>query len=284
MSAPLSVEYTPLSASRIKVGQVFHSGNYVIRQASHDKAVAALFESVAGGQLPWYRKIRDGLLSSELWGWARALSPTFGRLNEVVLSKATWEICDGEFPGRMLYATTEVMSIEERHGLVFCTMQTETFATDGKLLLRAVDEVLLAHDCKKPFFKEPSPRFAESFLLANTRYDDVHTVYFRWPWDESVWKNNIHTDQYAIECGFERGLPEFVTYMDWIEYAVDESNWFSPAAITVQLVKVLPLYHGEKARVVTYRNGENGLHVLFLNKDGAERVRAVVTQLVCAHL
>lgn len=276
MSVPLPVEYTPLSASYLKVGQVFQSGSYVIQQASHDKTVAALCGSVAGSQSPW-RKLRDGLLSSELWGWARALSPTFGRLNEVLLSKATWEICGGEFPERTLCATTKVMSFEERHGLVFCTMQTETFATSGRVLLRAVDEVLLAHDCQKPFFKEPPSRFAEPFLLASTRYNDVHTVYFRWPWDESVWKNNIHTDSYARECGFERGLPEFVTYMDWIEYAVDESNWFSPASITVQLVKVLPLYHGEKVRVVTCRDGRN-LHVLFLNENGAERVKAVVTQ------
>lgn len=282
MSVPLPVEYTPLSTENLKVGQVFESGVFFIRQASHDKAVAALLESLA--EKP--RGIANYLLPGELWWWARALSPTFGRLNEVLLSKTTWDIHDTMSPESLLFARTKVLSFEERHGLVFCTTQTETRALiDGSLLLRAVDEVLLAHDCKKPFFSEPSPRHVFPFLLANPRYDNEHTVYFRWSWDESDWKNNIHTDSYARECGFESGLPEFVTYMDWAYHAVEGSGWFvDNEPITIQLTKVLPLYRGETVRVITNREGEEQLHIRFLNKDGAERVVAVAEPLGRAHL
>lgn len=282
MGVLLPVEYTPLCSANIKIGQIFESKIFTVRQTSHDKTTVALMGSLA--QKP--RGITKRLLPGELWGWARALSPTFGRLNEVVLSRAMWDIHGTANPSALLFSRTKILSLGERHGLVFCTTQTETFTLDNEmLLLSAVDEVLLAHDCnKKPFFSEPPPRYVFPFLLVNPRYDNEHTVYFRWSWNESEWKNNIHTDSYARECGFKNALPEFVVYMDWIYHAVEESRWFlNKEPITIQLTKVLPLYRDETVRVITNRGGEEYLHIRFLNKEGAERVTAVAAPLGRLH-
>lgn len=259
------IECVPLNTSHIKKGQVFASGPFYVRR-------------VFGN---------DTILLSELWGLAR-VSPTFG-LGEIVPSRATWDVHGILYQDCLSLATSEIVSLEERHGLVFCTIRTETTAALGsRLLLRAVDEVLLSRYCRKPFFKEPVPRYVEPFLLKNPLYDnerivpaDSRAVRLGTEKEDDLYAN----DSYAKACGFEHALPEFVTYMDWAYHAVQESRWFlNGGPITIQLTKVLPLYRGETVRVITHREGEEELQVLFINKDGAVRVTAVAEPLGCAHL
>lgn len=258
-----SIECAPLSTSRVRVGQVFESGAFYLRRAFIDN---------------------DPILLSELWGLRRA-SPTFG-LNETVPSKSAWDVYG---TGRLecpLLSTSEIMSLEEKYGLVFCTMRTETIdALSSRLLLRTTDEMLLSRYCRKPFFIESHPQHVESFLLKNPIYDKEYTVFVDSETVRAGEESSIHTDSYAKSCGFKSALPKFVTYIDRIHHAIQESGWFlKNEPITIQLTKALPLYHSETVRVITHRNGEEELRVLFLNKDGAVRVTAVATPLGRAHL
>lgn len=258
------IECVPLNTSHIKKGQVFESGVFYVRGVFGDD---------------------DAILPSKLWGLAQ-VSPTFG-LGEIVPSRSTWDLYGNGRPERPLLAASKITSLEEKHGLIFCTARTETIdALSGRLLLRTIDEVLLSRYCKKPFFREPAPQYVEPFRLKNPLYNNERIVLADSVTARPEKEDNIHTDDsYAKACGFQHALPEFVTYMDWAYNAVQESRWFmNNGPITIRLTMVLPLYRGETVRVITNREGEEQLHIRFLNKDGAERVMAVAEPLGCAHL
>lgn len=259
-----SIECAPLGTSRVRVGQVFESGAFYLKRAFIDN---------------------DPILLSELWGLKR-VSPTFG-LSEVVPSRVTWDAYGIGRPEYPLLATSEIMSLEEKYGLIFCTMRTETInASSGRPLLRTTDELLLSHYCRKPFFIEEShPQHVESFLLKNPIFYGEYTVSVDSETVRAGEENSIHTDSYAKSCGFKSALPKFATYIDRIHHAIQKSGWFLKyEPIRIRLTKALPLYHGEVVRVITHREGEEELHVLFLDKDGAVRVTAVATPLGRAHL
>jgi hypothetical protein len=266
---PLPVTYVPLSATNLVEGQVFPI-DFRVRPSSHDKTVSELFSSVC--RRPAHEEAYRRLLPSELWAMARALSACFGRLNELVLARTAWMIQDTVDPDAPLRART-VMSRVRRGRRPICTTSTETRDEAGALLLSAEDDVLLMHDCPKPFFVErpsvsPPPP-------AETRYRNEHRVYCRYEWDPAIWVNNIHTDAYARACGFEKGLPEFPVYMDWVYHAAVQADWITGPPFSIALHKILPIYIGELVDVVAYEE-EGALRVRFI-RDGMDRLVATVT-------
>lgn len=138
--------------------------------------------------------------------------------------------------------------------------------------MRAEDKILMVHDCEKPFFAEPA--YSEAVIPDNVRYRNQHSVYFRYEWDPAVWINNIHIDEYAQLCGFERGLPEFIIFMDWIYHAAVQSNWISDEPYLISLHKILPMYRNDVIDVVAFE--QNGCLQVRLLRAGMERIVAKV--------
>lgn len=267
-SQPLPVEYVPLSLRHLVEGRVV-AVDFRVQASSHEKTVSELFESV--GHRPSREDAYRHLLPSEVWAMARALSASFGRLNELVLARTAWAIPSMADPGDPLTGRTTIARVHRRR-LPMCTTHTETFGPDGKLLLRAEDDILLMHDCPKPFFVERSVVSAP--VPRDVLYRDVHRVYCRYEWDPAIWVNNIHTDEYARQCGFERGLPEFPVYMDWIYHAAVQAGWIGDAPYSIALQRILPMYIGDTMDVVAYE--ERGrLQVRFLRGE-TDRLVATV--------
>ena len=271
---PLPIEYTPLSLANLPEKKVFGPVPFEVKASSHVKTVGALLGSVQrrAGDEDQYPL----LLPSELWGWARVLSKSFGRLNEVGVSRTVWEFHGSAAPETSVLAKSTVVGSARRGKVAYCDILTETCeASSGRLLMRATDGFFLTHDCDKPFYTEPAP--SKQALPGNLLYDNQHRVYFRFPWDLSVWVNNIHTDRYAQQCGFERGLPEFVTYADWIYHAAVKSGWTRGRPFALHLARVLPIYFEEVVRVVAWPEADV-LQFRFL-RDEMERVVASVKLL-----
>jgi hypothetical protein len=267
-SQPLPVEYTPMSSRTLAEGQTFGL-SFRVHPSSHDKTLSGLLESVGAPLKP--EAAYSCLLPSELWAMARVLSSVFGRLNELVLARTAWAMHGTTAPGAPLQARTVVGRIRKGR-MPICTTHTDTFTESGVPLVHAVDDILLTHDCAKPFFVErsiASPPAGDPLL-----YRAVHRVYCRFEWDPLIWVNNIHTDEYARQCGFDRGLPEFPVYMDWIYHAAVQAGWLRGGPFSIKLRKILPIYTGDVVEVIAYQDGDS-LQVRFL-KDGADRLVATV--------
>lgn len=265
----LPVEYIPMSLSNLKPGTDYEEVSFRLKESSHAKTVDGLINSLLDYRP--HKEIYSTLLPSEHWGLARVLCQTFGRLNEVAIGGAAWDIFGLADVGSTLRSRARIVGTSSKRGLAFCDTMHETFeAETGRLLIRCHDRMILTHDCVKPFFIEPEPVVPE--LPAQLLYDNRHKVYHRYPWPASLWENNIHVDDYAQLCGFARGLPEFVTYMDWIYHTARQSGWNTDRPFSIKFQKVLPMYLGDTARVVSWTEGD-ALQVRLL-KEGAERVVA----------
>lgn len=265
----LPAEYVPLSATTMAVGDTLEAVTFSVDHHSHDKTVRLLNDNTLDSEkmLAWAT-----LFPSEFWGWARVFSQRFGRLNEVAVTGATWEIFRTAQPGEQLRSTSSVVSITARRGLPIATACSETYNKEGNLLLRATDDLLLIHDMSLPFYRE-RPREETSHSQQHPVLKRQQRVYFRYEWDPVFWLNNIHTDEFAQRCGYERGLPEFIMYMDWIWRAVVEVvPEHIKGGLQITLRRILPIYKQEVIDILVYRE-EYGLKVIFL-RNGEMRVVA----------
>ncbi len=267
-SDPLPLEYTPLSASHLSEGQTFTIA-FQVQPSSHDKTVSALFDSV--DHPPAREDVYRRLLPSELWSMARVLSAAFGRLNELVLMRTAWAIHGTEAPGTPLTAKTAITRVRKGRRPI-CTTLTETRGAADALLVRADDDVLLMHDCPMPFYVE---RYVPAGPVpARVLYRASHKVYCRYTWDPAIWINNIHTDDYARQCGFEKGLPEFPVYMDWIYHAAVQAGWIDGPPFSIGLQKILPIYPDDLVDVIACEE-DGRLQVRFI-REGMDRLVASV--------
>ena len=269
MATDLPIEYTPLSQSNLEIGTEFGPVDFSVTLPSHEKSRELLEKSDFHKQT---RITTPYLFPSEMWGWARVLSAYFGRLNEAAVSRATWEIYRTALPDLKLRAKSKIMNVETRNGLPFATAKTITEDSDGNILTQCLDELLLLHDVACSFYQE---RGKETFIPKNPTYDKTRRVYFRYDWDNGKWLNNIHTDEYARRFGYERGLPEFIMYMDWI--FLSQLEQFGEDAYvnrTIKLNKILPIYKDEIIRITETRVVQHSTIQFF--RENQERVNAMV--------
>ncbi len=269
MIEDLPIEYIPLSQSNLEVGREFGPIEFSVKQLSHEKSRELLEKSDLHQQT---RITTPYLFPSEVWSWARVFSAHFGRLNEAAVSRATWEIYGTALPDQKLRAKSKVIAVQTRNNLPFATAETTTEDKSGTLLLRSLDELLLLHDVKHTFYQE---RAKETKLPQNPTYDRTRRVYFRYDWDNGKWLNNIHTDQYAQQFGYERGLPEFIMYMDWIFLSqLEQFGEEAYSGRTINLQKILPIYKNEIIRITETRGAQHSTVQFF--RGNQERVNALV--------
>ncbi len=269
MTPDLPLEYTPLSQSKLGVGMEFGPVEFSVKLPSHKKSRELLEKSDPHQQT---RIITPYLFPSEVWGWARVFSAYFGRLNEAAVSRATWGIYGTAFPDQKLKAKSRVITVQTRNNLHFATAETITENENGTMLLRSLDELLLLHDVNSPFYQE---RAKETIPPENPTYDRTRRVYFRYDWDNGKWLNNIHTDQYAQGFGYERGLPEFIMYMDWIFLSqLEQFGEEAYSGRTINLQKILPIYKNEIIRITETRGAQHSTVQFF--RGNQERVNALV--------
>lgn len=244
----VALDYTPLSTALLRLGQEFGPVNFTISRASHAKSLQLHRDNCLGAEDtvhgPAWEAFETKLLPHELWGWPRALFPTFGKLNEVMVIRTTWTLHHHKIaPGDELRASSKVTGLFFVKGLPTVRMETITTDTEGNTLLSCQDDVVLLHDCPEAFYR---PTEHLNSRWGPVQYRARHRVFFRHEWDPKVWLNNIHTDEYARRFGFEQGLPEFIMYCDWALFgAVGRIS----TPITVSLDRIRPLYLGEEVTV-----------------------------------
>jgi hypothetical protein len=263
----------PFSLTTLELGRSYGKIFFTVNQESHQKTVDLLLGSME--QKPAEKDPYPLLLPSELWAMARVFSQSFGKLNEVGLARAVWRIEGSAKPSCPLTASATVTAKIPKGSLAFCGTQTDTLDESGKLLMRADDKILMVHDCEKPFFVEPA--YTEAPVPGNVLYRNRHTVNFRYEWDPSVWINNIQVDEYAQHCGFERGLPEFIIFMDWIYHAGVQCNWIGDDPFVISLHKILPMYRDDIIDVLAYEH--SGCLQIRLLRTGMERIVAKVRRI-----
>lgn len=265
----LPIEYIPLSHSNLETDMEFGPIEFVVKPNSHEESRKLLVES----DLDRETKIETSyLFPSEMWGWARVFSRYFGRLNEVAVSRAEWEIYGEALPNEVLTSHSRIASVHSRNGLPFATSETITKNQGGMVLVRCIDELLLLHDVNKKFYQE---RGKESSKPANPSYQRTRKVYFRHDWESGKWVNNIHTDEYPQRFGYERGLPEFIMYMDWI--FLTQLEQFGEDAYnhrTIDIQKILPIYKDEVIQIFGQKRSQH-YDVQFFRRN-QERLEAVV--------
>jgi len=262
-SSLMAIEYTPLSIHNLTANDSFESVRFSVSHRSHCKTVRLLKEHtlIEGWRLDLF-----DLLPSELWGLARVLSQRYGRLNEVAVTGSMWEIYGTACPEALLQSRSVITHVAMRCKLSIATVQTETCNSDGNVLFRAKDTLLLIHDLTLPFYHErvhKDPNRRSRRLLFHRK----QCVYFRHTWDPALWINNVHTDDFAQRCGYERALPEFIMYMDWVWRAVVEvvpDRVLGGLRLTLQ--RILPLYLGEIIDVLVYEE-EDHFVIRFLRND-----------------
>lgn len=266
----IPLEYTPLFPTNVKVGAEFGPIIFSVKPESHQRSKRLLEQS----DLRQETRIETPyLFPSEMWGFARLFSSYFGRLNEAAAAGATWEIYGRSLPEQKLTVRSKVISNKVRNNLPFATTETITLDEDGHTLIRCLDEILLLHDVSSPFYQE---RAKETTLPENYSYDRIRKVYFRHTWNNGKWLNNIHTDEYARRFGYEKGLPEFIMYMDWVFLSQLEQNGERAYNHTIiKIEKILPIYKDELIRIFSKEEGAQHSTVQFF-RGKQERLNALV--------
>ena len=265
----LPKEYTPLTFEQLPVGSEFGPITFSVSEISHSKTIQLHNENLLKGS----SAVLDVLLPSEMWSWARVLSPRFGRLNEVLLAKSCWELYGTATPGEEMTGRTGVIKQEIRKDLRYVTTVTDTKNASGKLLMRCVEDVLLLHDAPPMFYTE---RPIVDELHGPCVHECARRVYFRFDWNNGHWLNNIHVDGYARTLGYERGLPEFIMYMDWMflsALTVYGDAFWQSGMITIK--KILPVYAGDVVRILVNRDHDK--HVVRFLRDDQVRLVADIT-------
>jgi len=261
---PKPVEYEPLTVKLLQSRGDFGPLEFSISEESHKKTLTLLNRNTEVEPLDL-----GSLLPSELWGCARVLSNYFGRLNEVAISRTQWVISGKAFPTDTLTARSRVVKTELRKGLPFALVETTTADTGGNTLMSQLDELLLFHEVIDWAYKE---RFVADEL--STELSIPRTVYFRHNWDPSLWKNNIHTNNYARKFGYELGLPEFIMYMDWVWDALFRIEGERAYNYSLDIPIILPIYEGDKIDV-RMRKQDSGYKVTF-TKGNFLRLKGLV--------
>jgi len=263
----LPIEYTPLTLESLPIGKRFGPVTFSVGQSSHDKTIAMLEKSRLD---PGSRIQTAHLMPSEIWGLPRVLSNVYGRVNEAAGVGSSWTILGSVNPGDQMTSIVSAVRNGKEEGLEYVTLEGETRNADGEIVLMNRDRILLFHNAPEGFYHEversPSPAKAQR----------THRVYFRHEWDPELWQNNIHTDRYAKRFGYERGLPEFVNYMDWIFWALlDEHGPRVHSASRIDVRSILPMYEGEEIGLSIETPRDGNARVKFL-RDQRERLLAKV--------
>lgn len=265
---PKPVEYEPVTRKTLESQGKFQPVCFTIFSESHKKTIDLLNRHTSAEPLSL-----DTLLPSEMWATARVLSNHFGRLNELAVSKTTWTVSGTAYPGQKLEAKSALVRSDTRKGLSFGSVKTDTVAPNGELLMGQLDELLLLHEAPIGFYKERN-------LPCEVDYPDISIergVYFRHNWDPQIWRNNVHSDEYARRFGYQKGLPEFIMYMDWIFDALFRLEKESVYKCEIDVPLILPVYEGDRIKVMLKRN-QSGYCVVF-TKNGILRLKGTILVL-----
>ncbi len=265
---PKPIEYDPLTRAALEAQPELGPVHFQVSSGSHAKTNLLLNQHTSAEPVRY-----ETLLPSELWGCARVLSQYFGRLNEIAVSKTTWELSGKAYPEEELTASSRLLRTEKRKGLSFALVETTTSTVSGTPLLKQLDELLLYHQAQEGWrYQEREVPDLEPFETSIPR-----TVYFRHSWNPEIWKNNIHTDEYARKWGYHQALPEFIMYLDWIFDAVYRQEQEKAFASQLDLPLILPVYEGDSITVRLQRL-EQGF-VVRLVKGEVTRLRGKVRLL-----
>lgn len=266
--------YTPLVSSLFKEGMEFGSHKFVVGTKSHDKTISFLEKSYSS-RLNLDHPL---LLPSEMWGWARVLSQRFGRLNEVMATKVNWKIYGYGKPNEQLTAYSKVLRLENRKELPLVTIETTTLNSENQILMKTEDECLMLHEVNHPIYDNSRHHSKlENFAIERVVSKKEVIVYFRWKWDPKVWKNNIHTDDYARKFGFEKGLPEFAVYMDWLYLSQYLQKQKNPNKISIEVSKIKPFYEGDNLEIISLKTEDPHIQEInFVDKKGSLKLQSKI--------
>ncbi len=273
---PKPIEYEPLTRAKLEAQPELGPVSFRVSKGSHAKTEIYSSSNVSA-QLSAQQLVLDTLRPSELWGCARVLSQYFGRLNEIAVSRTCWEIKGKAKPSESLESHCRLLSTGIRNNLPWASIETTTTNNQGEPLLTATDEFLLFHEVE-------NWKYQARHVQDSAEHDLVipRTVYFRHNWDPTNWKNNIHTDEYARKLGYERALPEFIMYLDWIFDAVYRQEGDRAYNSIINVPLILPLYQGDRFEVRLKREikrEKQDLYTVRFAKDNILRLQGTVQLL-----
>lgn len=251
----LPAEYRPMRFEDFELGMKFGPIEFIVSQETHQKTLDFLNKNEIDENGQSCGKLANPhLLVGDYWGFARVLSSYFGRLNEAIAANAQWEISGNVSPNEKLNASSIVIGKEKRKGLPFINFTTIVKqGTENKLVSN--DEILLLADINSKFYSEKEINF-DDLSFAKEIYRKKRIVDFRYDWDPEKWKNNIHTDEYARKFGYEKGLPEFITYNNMMFAAFLDLYGNEVYHMSMRSKKYLPLYKGDKVDIAVYKISE----------------------------
>lgn len=265
---PKPVDYEPLTRAKLEARPELGPVSFRVSKGSHAKTVIYSNVWASAEQL-----VLDTLHPSELWGCARVLSQYFGRLNEIAVSRTRWEIKGRTKPAENLESRCRLLSTGIRNDLPVALIETITVDAQGNLLLTVTDEFLLFHEVENWKYRERRVQDSAEHDLAIPR-----TVYFRHSWEPTTWRNNIHTDEYAQKLGYERALPEFIMYLDWIFDAIYRQEGDRAYNSIIDVPLILPFYQGDKFEVRLKQENKEKYTIRFA-RDNILRLQGTVRLL-----
>jgi len=246
----LPVEYTPINDRVLKRGDRFGSLSFQISLSSHQHHLEYITRCNTG-------RLTTGtpnLYPFEFWPLPRVMSQwRFGRLNEVISIRADRIIQVRPQTDQKLAGETIVKSVAKRKGLCFGFFESTTKTAAGEICMVAEDVLSLANGCDPDKLRE---------AVLDTNVNKVYTfvdtpssilgswiLQMRYPWPVEKWRNNIHTDVYALSLGYERGLVEGPGIAD-VVYSIDETHLKDAGSFRLSWEYASPLYHGTQVVLI----------------------------------
>jgi|GEM_PF-6783981 len=241
------VDYIPLSLDVLEEGMVFGPIDFSVRPESHFKTIGYIDNSY----LDEKNYFNCRLMPGEMWGLARVLSDKFGKLNEAAIKKATFVLSGKAIPNEKLTAIVRLNKLIEGN-LPVAVFESKTVNSNGDGIFRSVDEVLLFHDADKFMYSEKKKDYVQR---DNIEYKSKQKMYQRFDWNPERWKNNIHNEEYASRFGYRGGLPEFITFFDWMYVAQQKIDFKSADWCAYEIKHIKPMYADEDIDVIVEKSG-----------------------------
>jgi hypothetical protein len=244
-------DYIPLNPSTIKTGQYFGIYKYSITEKSHEHHKEYLKKG-NGDNLFNFKK--EFLFPFEIFPFPRVLSMLGGykKVNEIISIYGERKIYRLPQLDEILCGEVFIDKIFVRNGIVFGYYTSVTKTSKGETLMISIDKSILFNETDKVKFRSMINKDKENILKPpineNVKLVNTTELFFRHTWDDSIWKNNIHTDSYARSLGFEKGLIEAPCFVD-ILLTNRHTAELLENKLSVKWNYTRPLYHGIKVKI-----------------------------------
>lgn len=205
----LPVDYLPLSGHTLRSNEVFGALPFTVTPTSHRHH---LDHMNLCARRPLHGSDED-LYPFEFWSMVRVMSRwKFGRLNELISIGAERLVLSRPNVGEELIGSASVQSIKTQGGVCFGFFQSTTTSESGELYMKARDVLLLINGSDANALRRAVSLASENKIMTTINSSGSvlaqWTLEMRFPWPDELWRNNVHTQNYAVSLGYKGALVE----------------------------------------------------------------------------